>query len=86
MVHIAVVDGDGAADLGGFDAAEDGPHGGQSLLAGDLRLPVMLQGVHKLVDDAGIGLRRDVVGGTGAVQVPDLDGGCLLYTSDAADE
>ena len=63
MVDEAAVDADGAANLGGLDAAEDGPHGGQGLLAGDLRLPVMLQGVHKLVDDAGIGLRRNIVMG-----------------------
>ena len=75
MGHERAVHRHGTADLRGLDAGKNGAHDGQRLLAADLRLAVVLQGVHELVDDAGAGGRLEAVGGGGVAHVPHHDGG-----------
>ena len=75
-----------AADVGGVDAGEDGAHHRQRLPAGDLRLAVVHQRVHELVDDAGAVVGHiQVVAGAVALHIADDDGGGRLavYQHDA---
>ena len=75
MGHERAVHRHSAADFRGLDAAKDGAHDGQRLLAVDFRLPVVLQGVHKLVDNAGAGAGLKAVSGGCIAHIPHHNGG-----------
>ena len=65
------------------DGGQDGPEGSQIDVVGQAHPPILLAGALVLKEDIGHALGVGAVGnGVGGV----VQKGCLLYTSDAADE